>query len=388
MHTNIKAALITVVTMTAMTVSGCNSARVGDVARSNAPSAAHDYSSIIPTGDIVAGSKSIVEESLSAKTGFTPPPGGARAQQLGAHLAYVAADLTDGGPNGIRVGIEEAAKVIGWTADTYDGRGTVQGHTDAINQAIATHPAAIVLGSVDAVEQATTIKSATDAGIPVFGWHSAASPGPGNGLVTNISTDPLRVAQLAAAYAVADSQGTAGVAIMTDSQYSVATVKSDAMAAYVKACSGCAVLSVENSPVSETAQRMPGLIANFLQQYGNKFTYLMGVNGNCFTGAAPALQSAGKPPQGPPKGIAAGNGDAAELQRIRTGQYQTATVAEPLYLQAWQLVDAVNSQLAGQRVADWVADPGLIDATNVPRSGDVFDPDSGYRTVYRAAWGR
>lgn len=366
-------------------VTGCASESVGAANRSATP--VEDYSSIVPKGDIVAGSLQIVRESLSASKGFTPPSQGAHAQRSGAHIAYVAADLNDGGPSGVGIGLLEATKVIGWTVDTFDGKGTVQGHTDAINQALTTKPAAIVLGSVDAVEQSATIKAANDAGIPVFGWHSAADPGPSAGLVTNISTDPARVAQLAAAYAVADSKGTAGVAIMTDSQYSVAIAKSDAMAAYVKACGGCQVLTVEDSPVSDTAQRMPGVISNLLQQHGDRFTYLLGVNGNYFTGAAPALQSAGKPPSGPPKGIAAGNGDAAELQRIRTGQYQAATVAEPLYLQAWQIIDAINSTLAGQKVTDWVADPGLIDASNVPKSGNVFDPPSGYRDIYRSVWG-
>lgn len=367
-------------------LTACSSESVGGGDETEAPSA--DYSAIIPDGDIVEGSKEIVEASLSASEGFTPLAEGAEAQQPGARIAYVAADLTDGGPNGIGVGLNEAADVLGWVVDEYDGKGTVQGHTDAINQAIASNPAAIVLGSVDAVEQATTIQAANDAGIPVFGWHSTAEPGPGAGLVTNISTDPLIVAQLAAAYAVADSDGTAGVAIMTDSQYSVAIAKSDAMAAYIEACEGCEVLVVEDSPLSEVSQRMPGIIANYLQQYGDDFNYLMGINGNYFTGAAPALASAGKDPEGEPKGIAAGNGDAAELQRIRTGQYQTATVAEPLYLQAWQIADAINSTLAGVPVADWVAAPGLIDASNVPTSGDVFDPASGYRDIYLEIWGK
>jgi hypothetical protein len=156
---------------------------------------------------------------------------GAPAQDPGAHIAYVAADLTDGGPNGVGVGLKEAATVLGWTVDVYDGRGTAQGHTNAINQAIASNPRAIVLGSVDATEQASTIKAANNARIPVFGWHSTATPGPGLGLATNISTDPLQVAKLAAAYAVADSDGHAGAAIFTDSQYAVAIAKSDAMRA-------------------------------------------------------------------------------------------------------------------------------------------------------------
>lgn len=389
MHSMMKKKLAATALIVGLSITGlaaCSSESVGG-AEDEPAAPATDYSSIIPEGDIVEGSKAIVEASLTASEGFTPPTEGAPAQS-GLRIAYVPADLTDGGPNGVGVGLNEAADVLGWTIEEYDGKGQVQGHTDAINQAIASAPDAIVLGSVDAIEQATTIKAANDAGIPVFGWHSNAAPGPGEGLVTNISTDPLDVAQLAAAYAVADSDGTAGVAIMTDSQYSVAIAKSDAMAAYIKACEDCKVLALEDSPLSETAQRMPGIISNFLQEYGDDFTYLMGINGNYFTGAAPALESAGIDGEGSPKGIAAGNGDAAELQRIRTGQYQAATVAEPLYLQAWQLADAINSTVAGVPVADWVAKPGLIDSSNVPTSGDVFDPASGYRDIYLEIWGK
>jgi ribose transport system substrate-binding protein len=378
-----------------LTLGACSSQSVasapsgGTSADSSGASAAPaDYSSIIPKGDIVAGSKEIVATSLQGKEGFTPPAGNTKAQKPGARIAYVAADLTDGGPNGIGVGLKEAAEVIGWKVDSYDGQGSAAGHTNAINQAIASKPDAIVLGSVDATEQAATIKTANDAGIPVFGWHSTSQPGPGAGLKTNITTDPLKVAQLAAAYAVADSDGKVGAAIFTDSQYAVAIAKSDAMKAYLEACSTCSVLAVEDSPVNTTNQRMPGLISNLLQQYGDELNYFFGINGNYFTGAAPALQSAGKDPAGFPKGVAAGNGDAPELQRIRTQQYQAATVAEPLYLQAWQLVDAVNDTLANAPIPDFVAAPGLIDHSNVPTSGDVFDPASGYRDIYKSAWGK
>lgn len=352
------------------------------------PAAAVDYSSIIPKGDIVAGSKKIVQKSLEGKSGFTPPAKGAKAQKPGARIAYVAADLTDGGPNAIGVGLKDAAKVLGWTVESYDGQGTAAGHTNAINQAIASKPDAIVLGSVDATEQASTIKTANAAGIPVFGWHSTSQPGPGAGLKTNITTDPLKVAQLAAAYAVADSNGHLGAAIFTDSEYQVAIAKSDAIKAYLQACSGCKVLAVEDSPVSTTSQRMPGLISDLLQKYGDKLTYFFGINGNYFTGAAPALKSAGKDPAGFPKGVAAGNGDAPELQRIRHQQYQAATVAEPLYLQAWQLADAVNDTFAHVQIPNFVAAPELIDHSNVPTSGDVFDPNSGYRQIYKSIWGK
>lgn len=369
-------------------LAGCSNGAVGGTTPNpTTTESSSKYASIIPSGDIVAASKQLVKENQAGSNGFTPPSQGAPAQKSGATIAYVASDLTDGGVTGVRDGLKQAAAVLGWNLVAFDGQGTVAGHTNAMGQAIAAHPDAIVLGSVDATEQSSMIQQAKQAGIPVFGWHSASTAGPVGGLVTNVTTDPLKVAQLAGAYAVESSNGTAGAVIMTDSQYSIAIEKSSAVAAYISACSGCSVLQTIDSPIAQTAQDMPGVISSALQQYSSKFTYLIGVNGQYFAGAAPALQSAGKSPAGPPYGIAAGDGVASEFQRIRDSQYQTATVAEPLYLQGWQLADAINDTLAGVQVPSFVADPALIDKTNVP-SSDVFDPNSGYRDIYKHIWGK
>ncbi len=372
---------------TAPTPTGGASTGASAAASPTPTASAQDFSSIIPKGDIVAASKAMVATSLSAAKGFTPPATGPKAQQPGSKIAFVAGDLSNGGHNATSKAVQEAAKVIGWTVNVYDGQGTPQGNRDAMTQAITAKPAAIILGGLDPTEQATTIKQATASGIPVIGWHAGVLTGPGNGLVTNVSTDPLAVSQIAAAYAVADSDGKAGVAIFTDGQYELAVTKARAMEAYFKACTTCTVLSFEDSPIATADQRMPGLVSNLLQQNGDRLTYLMAINGNYFAGAAQALRDAGKKPDGPPKSVAAGDGDAAEMQRIRSNNYQAATVAEPIDLQGWQLVDEVNRVLAGAKPSGFVAAPGLVTKANVPK-GDVFDPASGYKDVYRKVWGK
>lgn len=340
------------------------------------------------TNSVVAAAKKYVSNSLSAKAGFTPLKQGAKAQKPGAVIGYVASDLSNGGITGVQAGVEEAAKVMGWKVKVYDGQATPSGRAAAMDSAIADKVDAIILGSTDAAEQAATIAAATAAGIPCFGWHSAAKPGPGLGLKTNITTDPLVVSRTAASYAIAKSNGHAfGAVIFTDSQYAVAIAKSNAIAVELKKAPGAKVLQIMDTPISTTTTMMPAIIANLLQKYGTKLTYMFGINGAYANGARPALKDAGKSPKGAPYQIAAGDGDSAELDRIRTGQYQAATVAEPLYLQAWQLVDAINSTFAKVKIANWVAAPGLIDKTNVPK-GDVFDPKSNYRNVYKKIWGK
>jgi len=95
--------------------------------------------------------------------------------------------------------------------------------------------------------------------------------------------------------------------------------------------------------------------------------------------------NAGRRGDDPPFAIGAGDGDASDLERIRAGDHQMASVAEPLYLQGWQIVDELNRARAGQPPSGYVAPPRLITRDDVPE-GVVFDPPSGYRANYRRIW--
>lgn len=371
----------------ALSLTACTSGSVSGATAAPSSAAGTSSASSGKNPNIVADSQKIVDAAMGTGTGFTPPSGGPKAQKAGSTIAYVGADLTNGGINAVSLGVKEAADAIGWKVAILDGKGSVQGRTEALSQAIALNPAGIILGGFDAKEQASLIKQAGTAKIPVVAWHGGTTAGPmtDQGIFTNVTTDALVVSKLAAAFVVADSKGTAGVVLFTDRQYDIAVAKSDAMKAYIEQCEKCSVLEYENSPIAEADQRMPGLVSNLLQQYGSKLTYLMGINGNYFGGAAQALRAAKVSGDGPPKSVAAGDGDAAEFQRIRNHDYQAATVAEPTNLQGWQLIDELNRAIAGSPASGFVAQPGLITAANVPAQG-TFDPTSGYRDIYKKNW--
>lgn len=187
------------------------------------------------------------QEIVDAYSKPNPPwdgPTTGPAGQEGKLVVYVSTDQRNGGARGVGEGVVEAAEVLGWDHRTIDGQGTVSGRSSGLTQAIALQPAAIVLGGIDANEQAALIEEADKAGIKVVGWHAYAYPGPHKTLpvFTNITTDPLKVAEAAAAYAVTTSGGTAGAIVFTDSVYEIAVAKADAMAEVIKACSGCTLL--------------------------------------------------------------------------------------------------------------------------------------------------
>ena len=194
---------------------------------------------------------------------------------------------------------KEAAEAIGWEFRLLDGQGAPSTRASALTQAIALQPAGIILGTIDAREQAPLIEQAVAQGIKVVGWHSGGAPGPIEGVpgvITNITTDPLEVAKASGLYAVVDSGGKAGVIVFTDSIYAIAIAKSDATAEAVKECAGCKVLEIVDTPIGDLQNRMGQLTTSLLSKYGADWTYSVAVNDLYYDFSAPSLQSAGIDP--------------------------------------------------------------------------------------------
>lgn len=341
--------------------------------------------------DDLGKAKEIVDAYSKPNPPWDGPTSGPAAQK-DKLVVYVSTDQRNGGARGVGEGVVEAAEVLGWDTRTIDGQGTVSGRSSGLTQAIALQPDAIVLGGIDANEQAALIEEAAGANIPVVGWHAYASTGPHPSLpvFTNITTDPLKVAEAAGSYAVVDSEGKAGAVIFTDSVYEIAIAKSDAMAEVIKACGGCTLLEVVDTPLSDTSTRMPPLTTSLLQKYGDQWTHALSINDLTFDFMAPSLASAGIDGDGKPVNTSAGDGSEAAFQRIRDKQYQAATVAEPLRLQGWQVVDEINRALAGEKDSGYVAPPHLFTPDNIAYDGgpdNIYDPNNGYQDAYKKIWG-
>ena len=324
---------------------------------------------------------------------WTGPSTGPKAQGKKL-IVYVSADQRNGGAQGVGDGAKEAAGVIGWDFRILDGQGSVPQRTAALNEAIALKPDGIILGTVDAKEQAPVVSQAVKLGIKVVGWHAAGAPGPVQDppVITNITTEPSEVAKAAGLYAVVDSGGTAGVILFTDSIYAIATAKTNAEAEAIKGCKGCSVLAVEDTPIGDLANRMPQLTTSLLAKYGKKWTYGIGVNDLYFDFSAPSLQSAGvNPATGYPRQISAGDGSVPAFERIREKHYQIGTVAEPLHLHGWMCIDELNRAFAGQPPSGFVPPPHLFIATNLDHDGgpnNLYDPENGYKDIYKKIWSK
>ena len=342
--------------------------------------------------DTVARAKAVVAAATRPSSTWDGPTTGpkAAAQKV---VIYVAADLRNGGIQENSDGVKEAGRAIGWDVRVLDGQGSISGIHSAFSQAVALKPQGIVVGGYDVVQNAADITRAVAAGITVVSWHGGPKPGPmpEEKVAANVGSDSAKVAKVAADYAIAESDGKAGVVIFTDSAYAIALSKAKMMRDEVKTCATCTVLSFEDTPLADTSTRMSQETTALLQRYGAKWTYSLAINDLYFDFIGPPLISAGRDPKGPPVNISAGDGSNSAYERIRGGQFQAATVPEPLLLQGWQVVDELNRSFAGQPASGYVAPVHLVTASNVDLDGgkkDIYDPDNHYRDAYRKIWGR
>lgn len=338
-------------------------------------------------GTIVAG---FGLTSVNAQMTFDGPTDGPMAAE-GKTIVVLAADLKNGGILGVTNGVEEAAAKIGWTVRVLDGAGSVQGRTGAFGQAMALQPDGIIINGFDAVEQQAALDQAVAAKIPLVSWHSGPKIGcdaPG-GIFANVSTDAMTVSEEAAKWAVDDAGGAPGVVIFTDSTYQIAIDKADRIKETVEAMGGT-VLEYVDTPIADTSNRMGPLTTSLLQKFGDQWTHALAINDIYFDFMGPALAAAGIQGDGSPKAVAAGDGSESSFQRIRTGQYQSITVAEPLNLQGWQLVDELNRAVQGEQCSGYITAPAVVDMDGAKGMGDsnAFDPDNGYREAYAKIWGK
>ncbi len=333
------------------------------------------------TTTVLAGTSVVAQE-------WDGPTSGPAAAE-GKSIVVLAGDLKNGGILGVTGGVEEASEAIGWDVRVLDGAGSIQGRTAAIGQALALQPDGIIINGFDAVEQQAALEGVVAAGIPMVAWHSGPVIGcdaPG-GIFANVSTDAMTVSEVAAEWALEDGGEEIGVVIFTDSTYQIAIDKADRLKETVEAAGGT-VLEYVDTPIADTSTRMGPLTTSLLQKYGASWTHSLAINDLYFDFMGPSLAAAGLKPEDGPLAGSAGDGSEAAFQRIRTGGYQSITVAEPLNLQGWQLVDELNRAVQGEACSGYVTSPALVTQVGLEKLGDsnAFDPDIPYRDAYAAIW--
>jgi ribose transport system substrate-binding protein len=316
------------------------------------------------------------------------PAEGPPAAGQGRIVAILAEDLRNGGVLGVAQGMREGARELLWQLHVLDAGGTVDGRRRILNQAMALGADGFALCGSSGDEFDRECRRADLRPPPTVGWHVGAAPGPraGSLVATNVTTDPTAVARAAADVVQPAPGGDAGVVVFTDSRFEIATLKTRAMLGALEGRARTRVLEVVDLPISDSADSTPRAVQRLLLQHGARWTHALAINDVYFDHALPVLIAAGRSAQHV-RLVSAGDGSASAFVRIRSGSFQVATVAEPLLMQGWQMLDDLNRLFSHSPVSRFVTPVTLVTKDTLAIRDDVlFDPDIGYRSAYRRLW--
>ena len=336
----------------------------------------------------LAQAKAFVAVASGLTTKWTGPTGGPLAKKGDFTIAYVSSDQSYVSYVNWGDGVKAAAMAIGWKSVNFDGKGTVSGNLDAMNQAVASNPVAIVT-SADASALQVPIQEAVAKGIPVIGIHATAFPGPHPelGLFDEISSDPAQIGLAEGAYVIAASGGKARQVHMLDNSYAIARFKAQAAELPTKHLKTAKFLAEINIPVAEQHTRIPAAVTSMISKYGTKNLWVTTCCDNFYTDVAASLRAAGISPSAVK--LVGSDGPPSAYDMIRKGEYEVATVPEPSTLFGFQAVDAVVHAMAGVAPAVFSAPVHLVTKANVNTEGgktNQYIPSNGFACHYTNNW--
>jgi len=345
------------------------------------------FAGVAHADDIVAAAKAGVAKYAGPQTTWQGPTS-APVPKTGMKVVFLSGDEQNDISHEYGQYMKEAGAKLGWDVTVIDGKGSPTSWLSGFNQAIALKPNGIAIFA-DATSLKDPIAAANKAGITVIGLHAASAPGPQPdlGLFDNIEEDAAQIGIAQADWVIADSDGKAKVVILTHNEYKIAETKANATRDQIAKCATCKVLEYANSPASEAAQRMPQLTTSWVQRFGTPL-YITSVGDNDFDFAVPVLRTGGIDPA--TVKLVGADGNQSAYDRIRKGNYQTVTVAEPIELQAYQAIDEFNRAFNKKPWSGFVQPPYLVTKENVDKEGgdkNIFVPSNDYKAHYLALWG-
>jgi len=304
----------------------------------------------------------------------------------GRKILFIAEDFSNGGVRGVAAGVRQAVKKIGWTLDILGYSQTEDNLDKFYSIIIKSRPDGVVIGGSDARFLSNALGRLKAAGIFIVGWHVGPQPGPmlENHVSYNVTTNPVGVSQMAALQSIIETQAKTKAVILTDSRYDIAMEKAKIMENTLRQCKGCEVLGVEDIALSSLPNDMRDQTQRLLATYGDNWTHVLAINDLYFDYLNRYLKE--EQASLNLKMISAGDGSTTAFKRIKAGDMQTATVAEPLLLQGWQLVDELNRLFSSEDVSGYVSDAGLVTKYTKISEKNIYDPDVNFREIYQNIW--
>lgn len=302
----------------------------------------------------------------------------------------------------IAIGVEAAAKAIGWDYQTVSHQDTPETVAQAFETAIAAEPDVVLTSGNPREwfqEQLTTLESA---GVPVVAWSIPEGYEPGDGISVNLLTndDYYFYGVLMADYAAVTSQTKQIMFVGLPVFPVLSTVQQGFQDEISRVCPDCQV-EVFEAALTDLGTNLPGQVVSKLQA-NSQLDFVAYAFGGMLFGVPDALADAGLADQA--KAISQAGGPL-NFGFIANGQHQVAEVALASELLGWRAIDAAARILAGQGPGSatppaQAAVPGHPDILvnglplQILERDSIGDPTAlwpgveGFQDQFTALWGR
>lgn len=244
----------------------------------------------------------------------------------------------------IKVGIEAAAKALGWTFESSVHKDTPDTVAAAFDAAIAAKPDVVLTSGNPREWFAPQLKTLADAKIPVVAWSLPEGYEPGNGISANLLTnDDYYFYGVLMADWVATTTKTKHVMFVGLPTFPVlSTVQTGFKEEIARVCPDCKVETFEVA-VTDLGTNLPGQMVSKLQADKQLDTVAYAFGGMLF-GVPDALKAADLLAQSTAISQAGG---PMNFAFINNGEHQAAEVGLASELLGWRALDVAARLLSG-----------------------------------------
>lgn len=335
-----------------------------------------------------------VADEFAAMTGqqLAEPPASGPPAVVDKSIAIVVITLEDAGAARVHAGVEEAADMLGWQHQTFDGQGDPAISAQNMEQAIALAPDAIVTIGLEAQFIQAGLEAAKEAGILLAGdvsWDLSSPETDFRGIFDVVSPPLAAFGQIGRGMALAAYEQTGGeprLIMLTEPSLGNLIARVDETKAFVEECQAaggsCEILAEEPFVLAEMTTQLPNSAAA-LARSNPDFNVLWVSFDFAATLAISGLEQAGLTSDD--KFAVSGNADGNALESIANDGFLSATGGIGLEWGSFGLLDNLNRLFAGEEPVEQHVPVKLFTADNVPEER-VWQGDVDFRDAYDAIW--
>lgn len=291
------------------------------------------------------------------------------------------------------VGVQQAARTLGWTVHVYDGGGTPQKENAAMLDAISAGANVIANIAIDPNLVQQGLQAAKRAKVLVVsGSDGIDTPNPVEkpsagklGYKFDVGPDYAALGRKAADWIIGDSQGKANVAVFSDKEFPSVLAFQAGLLQGLRTCHGCTVSPVQEFNGTEVGTTLGSQTTGYLQSHPD-VNYLFSPYDPAAAAQVTAIATAGMAHRVKVVGVL---GSQQNLNFIRHGQVQAADAGYDNRYMGYMIVDGIIRTLDKKPLFNphggnlpYV----MLDKTNLPAPGANWMASFDYTSRFQSLW--